>query len=617
MSIKALSGSGLSPASPVGNAYASSLTLSGGVVKNPYTGTGVTITIGTVNGAGPYTSTITLTGTSPAWTSAMVVNSVLQATAGSGSLGTGTVTVTSVASSTSVNISSTATIVAGTITDLLIVSYGTGVFSAPASLTANTTLSGGLSVSGLMYPELTATNGDIISDISNIITSNKSLTLEDAIGYQNFATTISWVNSNLTDGLLSFKSSIGGKNIGIGFLRGTAQEAQRAASNLTSLNRTGSNINSMMLGYTTAGPRIFISDYDVGLIGSTSSANVIRLVSDTTINTGSLSVTGSINNDSIYTASRLMFPEVTVTNGDAIPDTTGSGDINATDSLGLLRYSTMISPVGTGILEANLVLKSSIGNKNVGIGFLRGTNEDTLRALSLPSLGRVSNINSMMLGYTNNGPRIFISDYDIGTDPSGVTGTSFPNTIRLVASTSIATGDVYVVSKLTVAGTVAGAVAPRCVISPGSFIPNSVGPALAYITTGSDKYELQYADGTDRIAYTTFSVPYNYSGGSIQIKIYWYISSGTNSQVRWEGWASSVVSSGAINSAPALVASVNAGAATGATASTLVISTMTWSTSLPAAGSLLYFGLKRVPSDTNDTSGASANVQAVAFEFGS
>ena len=74
MSIRALSGSGLSPASPVGNAYASSLTLSGGVVKNPYTGTGVTITIGVVNGIGPYTSTITLTGTSPAWTSAMVAD---------------------------------------------------------------------------------------------------------------------------------------------------------------------------------------------------------------------------------------------------------------------------------------------------------------------------------------------------------------------------------------------------------------------------------------------------------------------------------------------------------------------------------------------------------------
>lgn len=141
MSIRALSGSGLSPASPVGNAYASSLRLSGGVVKNPYTGTSVTITIGTVNGTGPYTSTITLTGTSPAWTSAMVVNSVLQATRGAGSLGTGTVTVTSVVSSTSVNISSTATMTTGAITDLLIVSYGTGVFSAPASLTANTTLS--------------------------------------------------------------------------------------------------------------------------------------------------------------------------------------------------------------------------------------------------------------------------------------------------------------------------------------------------------------------------------------------------------------------------------------------------------------------------------------------
>lgn len=189
--------------------------------------------------------------------------------------------------------------------------------------------------------------------------------------------------------------------------------------------------------------------------------------------------------------------------------------------------------------------------------------------------------------------------------------------MRINSSGNVGIGTNSPSATLHVTGTVAGAVAPRCVISPGSFIPNSVGPTMAYITTNSDKYELQYADGTDRIAYTTFSVPYNYSGGSIQIKIYWYISSGTNSQVRWEGWASSVASSGSVNSAPALVTSVNAGAASGATAATLIISTMTWSASLPAAGSLLYFGLKRVPSDGNDTSGASANVQAVAFEFGS
>ena len=140
---------------------------------------------------------------------------------------------------------------------------------------------------------------------------------------------------------------------------------------------------------------------------------------------------------------------------------------------------------------------------------------------------------------------------------------------------------------------------------------------MVYTNTGSEKYELQYTDGPDKIAYVSLSVPYNYGGGNIIFRVYWYIPSGSNSQVRWEAWAASAISSGAVNVSPSQVASAEVGSSTGAVANVLIISTLTWSTSLPAAGSLLYFGLKRASTATNDTSTVSATVQAVAIEFGS
>ena len=171
---------------------------------------------------------------------------------------------------------------------------------------------------------------------------------------------------------------------------------------------------------------------------------------------------------------------------------------------------------------------------------------------------------------------------------------------------------------ISASSTVSGGVAPRCVIPASSFVPSgTAGPALAYISTGNDKYELQYTDGADKIAYVSLSVPYNYGGGSIVFRVYWYISTLTNSQVRWEVWAATTTGSNAVNASPSQVAAAEVGATTGAVANNLIISTITWSTSLPAAGSLLYLGLKRASTAANDTSTASANVQAVALEFGS
>ena len=72
------------------------------------------MTVGAVSGSGPYTSTITITGSgADDYFSYLEVGDVLTATAGTGSLGSGVVTVTSINSPKQIGISSTATMTAG------------------------------------------------------------------------------------------------------------------------------------------------------------------------------------------------------------------------------------------------------------------------------------------------------------------------------------------------------------------------------------------------------------------------------------------------------------------------------------------------------------------------
>lgn len=78
-------------------------------------------TIGTVSGSGPYLATITLGGTLTAGISNSLIGQTITATAGSpGTLGAGTVTITAVPTSSSITVSSTATMTAGTITNVVL-----------------------------------------------------------------------------------------------------------------------------------------------------------------------------------------------------------------------------------------------------------------------------------------------------------------------------------------------------------------------------------------------------------------------------------------------------------------------------------------------------------------
>lgn len=137
-------------------------------VVNPYTGSSIVMTISNASGSSFWTATITLTGSTPAWTSAMVAGVTISAVAGSGSLGTGVVTVTSVINATTITIKSTSVISNGTITNLQLVLF--------AMLSANYMLSGG-----------TISSGTTITSINNALgwTGQYTVSPSQSVGGSN------------------------------------------------------------------------------------------------------------------------------------------------------------------------------------------------------------------------------------------------------------------------------------------------------------------------------------------------------------------------------------------------------------------------------------------------
>lgn len=104
--------------SPSGGVYGLSqsvtLTLTFTASGSACAGTPTTLTVGSVAGSGPYTSTLTIAGTT--WSANIFPGAIITGTtASAGSLGSGTVTVTEVTSTTVIKISSTAPMTAGTL----------------------------------------------------------------------------------------------------------------------------------------------------------------------------------------------------------------------------------------------------------------------------------------------------------------------------------------------------------------------------------------------------------------------------------------------------------------------------------------------------------------------
>lgn len=162
-------------------------------------------------------------------------------------------------------------------------------------------------------------------------------------------------------------------------------------------------------------------------------------------------------------------------------------------------------------------------------------------------------------------------------------------------------------------GTVA---APRYVmLSPGTFLPAASNGAT--LAQSNDSFELQFADGADRVAVCrdAITVPPTYAGTPITFRCKGYTPS-ANQNVTIDVLAA-VVQDGS-SPYPALttqVATVNA--TSSGTAGAQLTWTATWTSGLPTALADLQLALRRTASAAFDTSTDTLRIRKVLLDFGS
>ena len=481
---------------------------------------------------------------------------------------------------------------ATTINNALYVASGVSTF-APTTASSSTTtgavvIAGGLGVGGTVTAASFAGphNGTVGASTASTgafttLTANGAVTLT-----QNTASTTTGTGTLVVTGGVGVSGTVTAAGFA-GPLVGTVGAGTASTGAFTTLTANGAVTLTQNTASTTTGTGTLVVTGGVGVSGTVTAAGfagpLVGTVGAGTASTGAfttLTANGAVTLTQGTASTAIGTGTLVVTGGVGVSGAVWAGGFNGAIGAGTAAAGAFTTISASGLITATGGLSGAM-NGTVGAG--------------TPTTGAFTTISASGLITATGG---------LSGAMNGTVGAGTPNTGAFTT--------------ISASSTVSGGVAPRCVIPASSFVPSgTAGPALAYISTGNDKYELQYTDGADKIAYVSLSVPYNYGGGSIVFRVYWYISTLTNSQVRWEVWAATTTGSNAVNASPSQVAAAEVGATTGAVANNLIISTITWSTSLPAAGSLLYLGLKRASTAANDTSTASANVQAVALEFGS
>ena len=187
-----------------------------------------------------------------------------------------------------------------------------------------------------------------------------------------------------------------------------------------------------------------------------------------------------------------------------------------------------------------------------------------------------------------------------------------------ITTTGTLTGNSVTASTngLTVtAGGMKGQAAPKCALPAVAWTPSQTnGATIILNTTNFQKYELSFSGTADSSAEVILQCPTNYAGGSIRLWLYWYSPGTTNQVTSWRLDTKSFTSTNQANSA-LLTGSANGTAP--ADNNAIVVTSLVWSTNLPAAGSMIALRLNRLAySDSLDVNNQPAFLQMVAVEFG-
>jgi hypothetical protein len=100
-------------------------------------------------------------------------------------------------------------------------------------------------------------------------------------------------------------------------------------------------------------------------------------------------------------------------------DYNNDGNVTTADATSASRLENNLTPVVTGEF-IQPAFGSSYGVKKVGIGFHQGTASDVQRAVVGSSTLYSGNVNAVVLGYMNNGPRILMMDRSLIDETANV-----------------------------------------------------------------------------------------------------------------------------------------------------------------------------------------------------
>jgi len=101
-------------------------------------------------------------------------------------------------------------------------------------------------------------------------------------------------------------------------------------------------------------------------------------------------------------------------------DLNNSNTITSADALTASKIENLLSPSSTGSEWLQPAYGSSYGSKKVGLGFHTGTSTDVARVSSALTPNYNGNVNAVVIGYMNNGPRIALMDQALTDEVANV-----------------------------------------------------------------------------------------------------------------------------------------------------------------------------------------------------
>ena len=220
------------------------------------------------------------------------------------------------------------------------------------------TFSNGLTASAMTAPSITYNSSSYPFDYNR----NGTTSVSDATNL------LRWIRGYNSTGaypepIFALKSSYGSKTVGIGFHAGTYSDSWGV--NLNDLNRPAyaSNVNAMIIGYATGGPRLLISDYDL----ATDETNTFRFAGGLT-----------------------YFPSYAVVVGDdgtSVGGTPLAGTIRGGNARYLLDTSgaslTIAGGSGTGTaVGGDIIVQTTPGNSSGTVGPFSGNIDSGLDTIS-------------------------------------------------------------------------------------------------------------------------------------------------------------------------------------------------------------------------------------------